>query len=129
MNTVSFDFDSTLWDEEAQSFIPETVALLRQHIANGDRVIVVTARMKQWALEAWELIQLRLKLDIEVFSAPANPNDKDDPEPTKSKVLIAEGAVLHLDDLADCSSLDAAKEAGIEVRLPPATKVFVARMY
>lgn len=132
MSTVSFDFDHTIWDEDHLSFIDETVAVLRSHIAAGDRVIIVTSRLQKWADEAKELIQSHLKLDLEVFSCPGNADDWRCGDRLKSDVLIAEKAIKHFDDLVDCSSLTRAKNSGIEILLPPATNVInavVTRMY
>ncbi len=129
MATVSFDFDFTLWDDEQQCFIDETVSLLRAHVDAGDRVIIVTARMPSVAAECSPLISKFLKLDLQVFSAPGNPADPTETDPIKSDVLIAEGACKHFDDLTADSGFDKAREAGIEILLPPATKATIARMY
>ncbi len=132
MATVSFDFDHTLWDEDHLAFIEETVAVLRQHLSDGDRVIIVTSRIQKWADEAKELLQSRLKLDLEVFSCPGNADDWRCGERLKSDVLIDEKAIKHFDDMIDCSSLLRAKHSGIEILLPPATCVtnkIVTRMY
>ena len=129
MATVSFDFDHTIFDEENHCFISETVSILRDHIEAGDRVIIVTARIQRWADEARDLILKHLKLDLEVFSAPGNVDDLHDNDPFKSEVLIAQGAIKHFDDLVDCSSLLLAKNSGIEIVLPPATKATIASYY
>ncbi len=129
MATVSFDFDFTLWDDEQQCFIDETVAVLREHVRAGDRVIIVTARMPSVAAECAPLITKFLKLDLEVFSAPGNPADPNETDPIKSDVLIAEKACKHFDDLTADSGFDKAREDGIEILLPPATKATFARMY
>ena len=127
--TISFDFDFTLWDETENSFIPESVALLRQFISEGFRVIIVTSRIPKWADEAYELIKSQLKLDLEVFSAPGNADDWKDFDRIKSDVLLAEKAIKHYDDIPESSSLTKAKLNGVEVLLPPAVKATVARMY
>ncbi len=129
MATVSFDFDFTLWDDELQCFIWETVAVLREHLDAGDRVIIVTARMPEVAAECSPLMVKFLKLNLEVFSAPGNPADPTETDPIKSDVLIAEKVVKHFDDLTADSGFDKAREAGIEILLPPATKATIARMY
>lgn len=129
MATVSFDFDHTLWDEDQQCFIDETVALLRSHLENGDRVIIVTSRIQKWATEATELIEKRLRLHLQTFSCPDNADDWRCGDRLKSDVLIAENAVKHFDDIPDCSSLHRARNSGIEILLPPATKATIARMY
>ena len=132
MATISFDFDGCLFDEEDQTFISETVSLLRKHIADGDRVIITTSRVQLWADEAKQLVLTRLKLDIPVFSCPGNPDTSFDWnrfDRIKSDVLIAEGAIRHFDDIPDCESLDLAKSAGIEILLPTATKSFTPRIY
>jgi len=127
--TVSFDFDHTLWDEDEQVFIDETVAVLRKHLDAGDRVIIVTARMPSVAAECAPLITKFLKLDLQVFSAPGNPADPNETDLIKSDVLIAEKVIKHFDDLTADSSFDKARAAGIEILLPPAIKATVARMY
>ncbi len=71
---TSFDFDRTLWDEDANDFIWETVALLRQHIVKGERVVVVTSREPRWIQECHDLLA-KLSISLEVFSAPANAFD------------------------------------------------------
>lgn len=81
MATVSFDFDQTLWCEDNQCFIVETVAILRSHIDAGDRVIIVTARMPNVAAECAPLLRKFLKLDLPVFSAPGNPADPTETDP------------------------------------------------
>jgi acid phosphatase class B len=132
MATISFDFDHTLWDEDHQCFIEETVALLRSHLENGDRVIIVTSRIQKWASEATELIEKHLRLHLQTFSCPGNADDWRCGERLKSDVLIAEGAVKHFDDIPDDSSLTRAKNNGIEILLPPAicvTNPVVTRMY
>jgi acid phosphatase class B len=129
MATVSFDFDHTLWDEDQQCFIDETVSLMREHIDAGDRIIIVTSRIQMWADEAKELLLSKLKLDLEVFSCPGNADDWKCGDRLKSEALIAEKAIKHFDDLPDDSSLTAAKNNGIEILLPPATKATIARMY
>lgn len=129
VTTVSFDFDFTLWDENEQCFIHETVDLLRAHIDAGDRIIIVTSRIQMWADEAKELLLSKLKLDLEVFSCPGNADDWKCGDRIKSEVLIAEKAIKHFDDLPDDSSLTAAKNNGIEILLPPAIKATVATMY
>jgi len=129
MATVSFDFDSCLWDESQQWFIGETVSLLREHIENGDRVIICTSRVQIWANEARELLAKHLKLDLEVFSCPGNADDWMDGDPTKSDVLVAQQVIKHFDDLPNDSGLLLAKNSGIEVLLPPATKATITSMY
>lgn len=128
-DTVSFDFDGCLWDESKQCFISETVAVLREHLSAGDRVIVVTSRVEVWANEARDLIKKFLKLDLEVFSAPGNADDPWDRDPSKSDVLLIQGVVKHFDDLVDCSSLKRAKNLGCEIVLPPATEATVSGCY
>lgn len=115
--TISFDFDFTLWDDDAQEFILETVILLRNHLAQADRVIIVTSRVDNWIPECHELLA-RLELKLEVFSAPGHPDW--DTLLTKSDVLIAQNAIKHYDDTPNWEGLRAAKEAGIEILLPPA---------
>lgn len=127
--TISFDFDGCLWCETNQCFIAETVALMRDFIAKGHRIIITTSRIPRWADEAKELIQSVLKLDLEVFSASGNADDWRDFDPIKSDILIAEKAIKHFDDIPDCSSLMKAKNNGIEILLPPATQATIARMY
>lgn len=127
--TISFDFDFTLWDETQNSFIGESVALLRQFMAEGFRVIIVTSRTQQWIPEAVSLLKDRLKLELEVFSAPGNADDWRDGDPIKSDILLAEKALKHFDDIPESSSLTKAKLNGVEVLLPPAVKATVARMY
>lgn len=127
--TISFDFDFTLWDETENSFIPESVALLRQLLSEGFRVIIVTSRIPKWADEAHGLIKSRLKLDLEVFSAPGNADDCQEFDRIKSDVLLAEKAIKHFDDIPESSSLTKAKLNGVEVLLPPAVKANVARLY
>ncbi len=129
MATVSFDFDFTLWDDELQCFIDETVAVLRAHLDAGDTVIIVTARMPSVAAECAPLVKKFLKLEIPVFSAPGNPADPNETDPIKSDILIAEKVSKHFDDLTADSGFDKAREAGIEIVLPPATKATIARMY
>ena len=128
MKTVSFDFDNTLWDEDMQSFIPETVALLRQHQSEGNRIIIVTSRVSQWIPEVHTLLN-KLNLKLEVFCACGDPGWEIEGELTKSQVLIAEGASIHWDDLHEDACLQEAKKHGIEVLLPPNTKVEFPRMY
>jgi hypothetical protein len=127
--TISFDFDFTLFDETENCFITESVQLLRQFLRDGFRVIIVTSRIPVWADEAKELINQHLHLDLEVFSAPGNADDWRDFEAIKSDVLLEQNASIHFDDLIDCSSLTKAKLNGVEIKLPPATKATVARMY
>lgn len=129
MATISFDFDGCLFDEEAQAFIQETVDLLRCHIADGNRAIITTSRVQVWADEAKELVRTCLHLDLPVFSCPGNADDPTDTDQTKSDVLIAQGAILHFDDIPSCSSLAKAKTADIEILFPPAMKAIFARMY
>lgn len=128
MATVSFDFDHTLWDEDKQTFISESVELLRWHLTNNDRVIIVTSRIQVWADESKELLRNILGLDLEVFSAPGSALVAD-VDPTKSDVLIEQKVIKHFDDLPNDSCLLRAKNSGIEILLPPATKATVARMY
>jgi acid phosphatase class B len=129
VKTVSFDFDYTLWDEDEQSFIPETLSLLREHLSHGDRVIIVTAREGKWVEECHRLLE-RVNLKLEIFSAPCCATGlTDDIGLTKSEVLIAEGASVHFDDLHDAKELLEAGRQGIEVKAPPCTRAYIARMY
>jgi hypothetical protein len=79
--------------------------------------------------EARDLILKHLKLELEVFSAPGNADDLHDSDPIKSDILITQGAIKHYDDLVNCSSLLLAKNTGIEIVLPPATKASIASCY
>jgi len=123
MATISFDYDFTLWDDQHGCFIEETVNRMRQHIAIGDRVIICTARVQHWADEAKRDIDAFMKMDFEVFSCPGtyDPVRGGIEGRNKSDVLIAEGATVHFDDIPNDSSLFMAREAGIDVRMPPAT--------
>jgi len=123
MATISFDYDYTLWDAEQDCFIEETVNRMRQHIAIGDRVIIVTARIQVWADEAKVDIERMMGMTFEVFSCPGtyDPVRGGTEGRNKSDVLIAEGATVHFDDIPNDSSLFMAREAGIDVRMPPAT--------
>lgn len=132
---VSFDFDDTLWDGDAREFIWDTIALLRKHLAAGDRVVIVTAREEVWVPECHELLA-QLKLKLEVFSAPDDVRYLSGPKArTKHRVLVALGAVKHYDDLAEIPVEDdfcgfaQARADGIEVVLPPATQAFKVGMY
>jgi acid phosphatase class B len=129
MCTVSFDWDKTLWDEDNQAFISETVALLREHLAKGDRVIITTARMKGEIGEVHRLLALLQVSEIPVFSAPGGFVWGDKQQLTKSQVLLREEAVIHFDDFPDMEDLNLAKKAGVDIKLPPATNAIVARMY
>jgi len=51
--TVTFDIDDTLYDTRTKQPLPKTVALAQQHISNGDRVIIVTARNKDDKTASW----------------------------------------------------------------------------
>lgn len=129
MKTISFDFDNTLWDEDGQIFIQETVDILRGHIDNGHRVIITTSREFRWEEETRNLIQKHLGLNLEVFCAPGNVCDHLDNDRCKSDVLIEQNAVSHMDDIPNCPSLMRAKNSGIEILTPPKREIVVARMY
>lgn len=115
MNTISFDFDNTLFNEEEEFFFPETLLILKHHIDIGDRVIITTSRIQKWADEA-KVLLLRIRLDLDVFSAPDKIGDGG---LTKSDVLVRENAIIHFDDLPDVDELVWAKENNIRIVLPP----------
>jgi hypothetical protein len=138
--TVSFDFDSTLWDEDAQAFITETVDLLRMYIHDGARVIITTARFTQDEMRELYRILLRLNLSdvmwpgangfqLKVFSAPGHFRFNGKDQLTKSDVLLREKVAVHFDDLPGDVDLKEAIAVGVNVQMPPATKATIARMY
>lgn len=65
---ISFDFDNTLWDESTFSFT-RSLNTLKEHLAQGNRVVVVTSRKNVFAHEA-QILLSRAGINVEVFSCP-----------------------------------------------------------
>lgn len=116
MTTVSFDFDFTLWDPDANAFIWDSVDLAYDHLAKGDRVIIVTSRPSRGIDDVRDLFK-SINLVIDIYSAPGHPGW--DNMTTKSDVLLAQGASIHYDDAPLWGGLDAARNAGVQIKLPP----------
>ena len=113
---ITFDFDNTLWDPEKRKFIDETVAILKQHIANGDKVALVTHRHNHEAGEAKKLLH-GIGVDIPIISCPSN--DPSSKSLTKGEALLALRPAIHYDDRPQ--DFKDAIIGGVNVKSPPST--------
>lgn len=119
MTTVSFDFDFTFWNPDAQAFIWDSVDLAYDHLAKGDRVIIVTSRPLRVIDDVRDLLK-SIDLVIDVYSAPGHPGW--DTLTTKSDVLLVQNVTIHYDDAPLWGGLDAARDAGVQIVLPPCVR-------
>lgn len=78
---VSFDFDFTLWDPDKRDFIIDTIILLREFLARGFDVVILTSRAQSHIPDVLTKLNSLGLGHLPIFSAPGGLL------PTKSDII------------------------------------------